>query len=157
MFVSQLGSAETALGRLRSLGVEWSIDDFGTGYSSLSYLHRLEANTVKIDRSFIVRMGAGAKGSEMVRAIIALALNLGMNVVAEGVETIEQAVELQTLGCENAQGFYFSRPVDLAAAHSMRSGRNPGAKRPPRSPRAASPHTAHPSPPRLSIHAPASC
>jgi len=118
-FVSQLGSAETALGRLRSLGVEWSIDDFGTGYSSLSYLHRLEANTVKIDRSFIARMGAGAKGSEMVRAIIALALNLGMNVVAEGVETIEQAVELQTLGCENAQGFYFSRPVDLAAARSM--------------------------------------
>jgi diguanylate cyclase (GGDEF)-like protein/PAS domain S-box-containing protein len=118
-FVSEVGSAETALARLRAMGVEWSIDDFGTGYSSLSYLHRLEANTVKIDRSFIARMGAGAKGSEMVRAIIALALNLGMNVVAEGVETVEQAAELQTLGCENAQGYYFSRPVDLAAADGM--------------------------------------
>ena len=118
-FVSEVGSAETALARLRAMGVEWSIDDFGTGYSSLSYLHRLEANTVKIDRSFIARMGAGAKGSEMVRAIIALALNLGMDVVAEGVETVEQAVELQNLGCENAQGFYFSHPVDLAAADGL--------------------------------------
>ena len=74
---------------------------------------------MKIDRSFIARMGAGAKGSEMVRAIIALAINLGMDVVAEGVETVEQADELQTLGCENAQGFYFSHPVDLAAADGL--------------------------------------
>ena len=118
-FVSQVGSAETALARLRAMGVEWSIDDFGTGYSSLSYLHRLQANTVKIDRSFVARMGPDAKGSEMVRAIIALAINFGMDVVAEGVETIDQALELQTLGCENAQGFYFSRPVDLAAADGL--------------------------------------
>jgi EAL domain-containing protein (putative c-di-GMP-specific phosphodiesterase class I) len=96
--------------------VEWSIDDFGTGYSSLSYLHRLQANTVKIDRSFISRMGDHSKGSEMVRAIIALALNLGMDVVAEGVETIEQVLELQRLGCDRAQGYYFSHPVDPAAA-----------------------------------------
>ena len=97
----------------------WSIDDFGTGYSSLSYLHRLQANTVKVDRSFVSRMGVDAKGSEMVRAIVALALNLGMDVVAEGVETLEQMVELQTLGCAHAQGFYFSRPVNTAACDDL--------------------------------------
>ena len=101
------------------MGVEWSIDDFGTGYSSLSYLHRLQANTVKVDRSFVSRMGVDAKGSEMVRAIVALALNLGMDVVAEGVETIEQMVELQTLGCAHAQGFYFSRPINIAACDGL--------------------------------------
>ena len=104
---------------LQSMGVEWSIDDFGTGYSSLSYLHRLQANTVKVDRSFVSRMGVDAKGSEMVRAIVALALNLGMDVVAEGVENVEQMVALQTLGCAHAQGFYFSRPVDLLAADRL--------------------------------------
>ncbi len=115
-FIKDDGGAEATLARLQSIGVEWSIDDFGTGYSSLSYLHRLQANTVKIDRSFISRMGNDSKGSEMVRAIIALALNLGMDVVAEGVETIEQVLELQTLGCDRAQGYYFSHPVDPAAA-----------------------------------------
>ena len=118
-FISDVGSAEAALARLQALGVEWSIDDFGTGYSSLSYLHRLQATTVKIDRSFVSRMGEDAKGSEMVRAIIALAANLGMGVVAEGVETIEQVIELQTLGCDRAQGFYFSRPVDFTGADGL--------------------------------------
>jgi diguanylate cyclase (GGDEF)-like protein/PAS domain S-box-containing protein len=115
-FIKDDGGAEATLARLQSIGVEWSIDDFGTGYSSLSYLHRLQANTVKIDRSFISRMGDDLKGSEMVRAIIALALNLGMDVVAEGVETIEQVLELQALGCDRAQGYYFSHPVDPTAA-----------------------------------------
>jgi diguanylate cyclase (GGDEF)-like protein/PAS domain S-box-containing protein len=118
-FIKDGVSAEETLSRLQSIGVEWSIDDFGTGYSSLSYLHRLQANTVKIDRSFISRIGGDPKGSEMVRAIIALALNLGMDVVAEGVETIEQVIELQTLGCDRAQGFYFSRAVDLLAADHL--------------------------------------
>ena len=118
-FIGDVGRAEATLARLQSMGVEWSIDDFGTGYSSLSYLHRLQANTVKVDRSFVSRMGVDAKGSEMVRAIVALALNLGMDVVAEGVETLEQMVALQTLGCAHAQGFYFSRPVDLLAADGL--------------------------------------
>jgi EAL domain-containing protein (putative c-di-GMP-specific phosphodiesterase class I) len=118
-FIGDVGRVEATLCRLQALGVEWSIDDFGTGYSSLSYLHRLQANTVKIDRSFVSRIGADAKGSEMVRAIIALALNLGMDVVAEGVETDAQMVALQGLGCERAQGFYFSRPVDRTTAEGL--------------------------------------
>ena len=72
------------------MGVEWSLDDFGTGYSSLSYLHELQVDTVKVDRSFVSRIGVDDGGSEMVRAIVALAHNLGMDVVAEGVETAEQ-------------------------------------------------------------------
>ena len=101
------------------MGVDWSIDDFGTGYSSLSYLHRLQATTIKIDRSFVARMGGDTKGSEMVRAIIALAFNLGMGVVAEGVETVAQVTELQMLGCDRAQGYYFSHPVDLPQADEL--------------------------------------
>jgi diguanylate cyclase (GGDEF)-like protein/PAS domain S-box-containing protein len=118
-FLRDLATAEATLARLQSMGVEWSIDDFGTGYSSLSYLHRLQANTVKVDRSFVNRMGSDDTGSEMVRAIVALALNLGMDVVAEGVETIEQMAELQTLGCAHAQGFYFSRPVNIEACEQL--------------------------------------
>ena len=118
-FLGDVGRAEATLASLQAIGVEWSIDDFGTGYSSLSYLHRLQANTVKVDRSFVSRMGVDAKGSEMVRAIVALALNLGMDVVAEGVENVEQMVALQTLGCAHAQGFYFSRPISISACDSL--------------------------------------
>ena len=118
-FISDVGAAEATLARLQALGVTWSIDDFGTGYSSLSYLHRLQAHTVKIDRSFVSRMGTDAKGSEMIRAIVGLALNLGMEVVAEGVETLEQVLQLQALGCDRVQGFYFSHAVDLTAAGGL--------------------------------------
>ena len=89
-FITDVWAAEATLRRMQRLGVEWSLDDFGTGYSSLSYLHRLQADTVKVDRSFVSRMGGDQQGSEMVRAIVALAHNLGMDVVAEGVETDEQ-------------------------------------------------------------------
>jgi diguanylate cyclase (GGDEF)-like protein/PAS domain S-box-containing protein len=118
-FLGDVSRAEATLASLQAMGVEWSIDDFGTGYSSLSYLHRLQANTVKVDRSFVSRMGLDAKGSEMVRAIVALALNLGMDVVAEGVENVEQMVALQTLGCAHAQGFYFSRPINNTACDTL--------------------------------------
>jgi EAL domain-containing protein (putative c-di-GMP-specific phosphodiesterase class I) len=118
-YIGDVRAAETTLKRLQSIGVEWSIDDFGTGYSSLSYLHRLQADTVKVDRSFVGRIGAEDNGSEMVCAIVSLAQNLGMDVVAEGVETAEQLSQLEALGCEFVQGFYFSRPVDVAAADCM--------------------------------------
>jgi diguanylate cyclase (GGDEF)-like protein/PAS domain S-box-containing protein len=117
-FISDVQAAEATLRRVHDLGVKWSLDDFGTGYSSLSYLHRLQADTVKVDRSFVSRMGGDDHGSEMVRAIVALAHHLGMDVVAEGVETAAQIAELVALGCDYAQGFYFSRPIDVTAAES---------------------------------------
>jgi diguanylate cyclase (GGDEF)-like protein/PAS domain S-box-containing protein len=115
-FIGDVAAAQVTLKRLRSIGVEWSLDDFGTGYSSLSHLHQLQVATVKVDRSFVSRMGLDEHGSEMVRAIVALAHTLGMDVVAEGVETQEQFAGLRALGCEYAQGFYLSKPVDVAAA-----------------------------------------
>ncbi|MFN2533305.1 MAG: putative bifunctional diguanylate cyclase/phosphodiesterase [Pyrinomonadaceae bacterium] len=98
--------------QLRALGVQLSIDDFGTGYSSLSYLHRFPLNYLKIDRSFVSRMSSADDNSEIVGTIATLARNLGMEVIAEGIETEEQHQQLKALGCEYGQGFLFSRPVD---------------------------------------------
>jgi EAL domain-containing protein (putative c-di-GMP-specific phosphodiesterase class I) len=100
--------------QLRNLGIRLSMDDFGTGYSSLSYLHNFPIHTLKIDRSFISNKGE-VGDNEIVRTIIMLARNLGLDVVAEGVETKEQLAYLQALNCEYAQGFLFSRPVDAVA------------------------------------------
>jgi diguanylate cyclase (GGDEF)-like protein len=111
--------ATNTLLQLRKLGVHLSIDDFGTGYSSLSYLHRFPVNTLKIDRSFIGRMAKGDENSEIVRTICTLANNLGMEVVAEGVETREQLELLRSLKCEYGQGYYFSRPVNAEAATTL--------------------------------------
>lgn len=108
--------ATNTLVQLRKLGVHLSIDDFGTGYSSLSYLHRFPVNTLKIDRSFIGRMAKGDENSEIVRTICTLANNLGMEVVAEGIETQEQLELLRSLKCEYGQGFLFSRPIPAEAA-----------------------------------------
>ncbi len=100
------------LKELKALGVQLSIDDFGTGYSSLSYLHRFPVNTLKIDQSFVGRIGEAAENIEIVRTIISLAENMGMDVVAEGVETLSQLTQLRKLNCEYGQGYLFSRPVD---------------------------------------------
>jgi len=109
-----MGDAEAAdvLGTLKALGVGLSIDDFGTGYSSLSRLQRLPVDSLKIDRSFISGMDRDKEAWEIVRVIITLAHNLGLKVVAEGVETKEQAKQLTELGCELAQGYFFARPAD---------------------------------------------
>ena len=108
--------ATARIGQLRDLGVELYMDDFGTGYSSLSYLHRFPVGTLKIDRAFINEMSARDENSEIVRTIVALAHNLHMEVIAEGVETEEQLSHLKGLHCEYGQGYYFSRPVDAESA-----------------------------------------
>ena len=100
--------ASAALSRLRDLGVRASLDDFGTGYSSLAYLETLPVGEVKIDRQFLHL--ARSRGS-VIRSIVSLAHELDMSVVAEGVETGEQAAWLAETGCDEAQGYHVSRPV----------------------------------------------
>jgi diguanylate cyclase (GGDEF)-like protein len=109
-------SAASMLMQLRELGIQLSIDDFGTGYSSLSYLHRFPVNTLKIDRSFVSRMGEGGENAEIVRTIITLASNLGMAVIAEGVETQEQHAQLEALKCDYGQGYLYSMALEAEAA-----------------------------------------
>ena len=109
------------LARLRELEIKLSIDDFGTGYSSLSYLQRFPIDMLKIDRSFVGQMGAGGENLEIVRTIVTLAHNLSKNVIAEGVETLEQLSHLRALHCDYVQGYYFSRTMDHAAATALLS------------------------------------
>lgn len=103
--------ARTLLGSFRDLGAELHIDDFGTGYSSLDALHNLPIDALKIDRSFIARMGTGTKSRELVRTIVMMASNLGLDVIAEGIETEAQYEYLRRLRCQYGQGFLFSRAV----------------------------------------------
>ena len=102
-----------------SSGVQLAIDDFGTGYSSLSYLHRFPIDSLKIDRSFVSEMGGQGEPSEIVRAIVNLAHNLGLDVIAEGVETQAQLDHLTTLGCDYGQGYLFSVPMAADAATAL--------------------------------------
>jgi diguanylate cyclase (GGDEF)-like protein len=117
-----MGNAEMSarlLKRLKALGVQLSIDDFGTGYSSLGYLHRFPVNTLKIDRSFVGRIGEAAENIEIVRTIVSLAENMGMEVVAEGVETLSQLTQLRSLNCRYGQGYLFSRPIDAESVTAL--------------------------------------
>jgi EAL domain-containing protein (putative c-di-GMP-specific phosphodiesterase class I) len=101
------------LHQLRDIGIEINIDDFGTGYSNLNYLMKLPISTLKIDRSFISPMESNGGNSEIVRTIVMLARNLGMKVIAEGVETQAQLEELKKLNCEGAQGYFFAAPMSF--------------------------------------------
>jgi diguanylate cyclase (GGDEF)-like protein/PAS domain S-box-containing protein len=107
--------ATTTLQRLRELGVRLSIDDFGTGYSSLVYLRRLNADALKIDRSFVDGLGRDSEADAIVNTVISLARSLGLDLVAEGVETEDQRRLLVELGCQFAQGYLFSRPLPADA------------------------------------------
>jgi EAL domain-containing protein (putative c-di-GMP-specific phosphodiesterase class I) len=100
-----------ALHRLHQLGVRLSLDDFGTGYSSLSYLRRLPVDEVKIDKTFVLGMATDSGDLAIVRSIVDLSRHLGLTAVAEGVETEMTRALLQDMGCDSAQGFYFSRPL----------------------------------------------
>ena len=116
VFSENIDAAVELLTQLRALGVQLSIDDFGTGYSSLSYLQRFPIDTLKIDRSFINGMMEKEENTQIVRTIVSLGQNLGMDVVAEGVETEEQVALLRELECENGQGYLFSSPLEVGDA-----------------------------------------
>jgi diguanylate cyclase (GGDEF)-like protein len=112
-------SSTAMLDRIQALGIRLSIDDFGTGYSSLSYLHRLRLDTLKIDRSFVRDVDLSVEKIEIIRTIIALAWNLGMEVVAEGIETKKQLFQLRSLKCEYGQGYLFSKPLDAEKIETL--------------------------------------
>jgi EAL domain-containing protein (putative c-di-GMP-specific phosphodiesterase class I) len=118
-------SAMDTLLQLKSMGVQLSVDDFGTGYSSLGYLYRFPMDILKIDRSFVSRVDTDGEKLELVRTIITLAWNLGMEVIAEGVETTKQLAQLKMLKCEFGQGYLFSRPLSSSAAEEFLSQANP--------------------------------
>ena len=119
--MSNADLARATLVELRRMGVHIHLDDFGTGYSSLAYLRDFPIDALKIDHSFVgySNPDVGLASIEIVRMIIALAQSLSLTVTAEGVETDEQHEQLRTLGCTNAQGFLFSRPVDALKAGAM--------------------------------------
>jgi EAL domain-containing protein (putative c-di-GMP-specific phosphodiesterase class I) len=96
---------------LRGLGVRVALDDFGTGYSSLSYLGRLPIDKLKIDQSFVKRLPGDAEAAAIVNAIILLGQTLGKSILAEGIETLDQAWILKMMGCRSGQGFHLGRPM----------------------------------------------
>lgn len=115
-------AAVEMLEKIKSLGIHLAIDDFGTGYSSLSYLHRFPLDTLKIDRSFISGMGDQGEGIEIARTILPMANNLRLDVVAEGIETVQQVSLLQKLQCKYGQGYYFSRPLSAEGIATLLAG-----------------------------------
>jgi EAL domain-containing protein (putative c-di-GMP-specific phosphodiesterase class I) len=108
--VADIAEAAKTLHTVKQLGVRIAIDDFGTGYSSLAYLDELPVDTVKIDKSFIARLGATVEGANLIDGVVRLAHRLGLTVVAEGVEGLEQDQILRDLACDAAQGYLYARP-----------------------------------------------
>jgi diguanylate cyclase (GGDEF)-like protein len=110
--VEDTNATISILKELKALGIEFSLDDFGTGYSSLSYLHQFPFDTLKIDRSFVSSIENNSEKLGIIRAIVTLARNLGMDTIAEGIETVNQLAQLKALKCEYGQGYFLFRPLD---------------------------------------------
>ena len=119
VIIEGAGDAREALDHIAALGVGIAIDDFGTGYSGLAYLKRLPIDTVKIDQSFVRDLTIDADDAAIVTAIVAMSKSLGVDVVAEGVETEEQLAELKALGCHRGQGYLLARPMNAAAVTKL--------------------------------------
>jgi EAL domain-containing protein (putative c-di-GMP-specific phosphodiesterase class I) len=118
------GRSIAVLDALSNIGVGLSIDDFGTGYSSLSYLKRLPIEEIKVDRSFVMQMHVDANDFMIVRATVDLGRNLGLRVVAEGVEDLATFDRLADFGCDEAQGYYISKPLSVVEFTRWLSVRN---------------------------------
>jgi EAL domain-containing protein (putative c-di-GMP-specific phosphodiesterase class I) len=127
IFIEDSERAMRVLAELNDLGIRLALDDFGTGYSSLGYLRRLPIHIVKIDQGFIADIGLAGTGSAIVAAVTNLAHVLGFTVVAEGVETRNQRDEVSAMGCEFAQGYFYSRPVPASAISSLLAAGRAGA------------------------------
>ena len=128
--MEQLDAAITILTELRRLGVRLALDDFGTGYSSLSYLQRLPVDILKIDRSFVAGVAKSTQDSALARGILTLGQTLGLETVAEGIETAEQLAALRELGCQLGQGYYFARPLGPTAVDALLERHYPRAHTP---------------------------
>ncbi|MDY7015499.1 MAG: EAL domain-containing protein, partial [Cyanobacteriota bacterium] len=116
MLMQDIEETSRLLSQLRDRDIQISIDDFGTGFSSLNYLHRFPANNLKIDRSFVSHLFEGAKNQQIAETVVTLADRLGMNAIAEGIETAQQLEQLQHFNCELGQGYLFDAPLNQQAA-----------------------------------------
>jgi diguanylate cyclase (GGDEF)-like protein/PAS domain S-box-containing protein len=114
--IEDVGFTNATLRRLKEMGIRIALDDFGTGYSALSYLKRYPIDTLKLDRSFIAGLGQNPEDTAIIHAVIGFAQALNLSVTGEGIETVEQLIELQRLGCDQGQGYYFARPME---GHAM--------------------------------------
>jgi len=121
--------ATQILATVSDMGVKVHIDDFGTGYSSLEALHHLPFDALKIDRSFVSRLTTSPRSRELVRTIVALGLNLDLQVIAEGIETPEELALVRDLGCTHAQGYLYSRPVPAPECAAYLREADPYARR----------------------------
>jgi len=119
MMIGNLGTVSEIVSRFREMNIPLLLDDFGTGYSSLSYLNRFQFDYIKIDRAFVSRIATARQSSGIVKAIVHLAQDLGSRTIAEGVETIEVAEQLQNLGCDFGQGYFFSKALEVDDAHRL--------------------------------------
>jgi diguanylate cyclase (GGDEF)-like protein len=122
LLIDTVPQALETMGRLRAMGVRLCVDDFGTGYSSLSTLSQFPIQTLKIDRAFVKRLGPDGKHGAIIDTVITLAHTLGMDVIAEGIETAEQLEQLRSRQCEYGQGYFFSRPVAQQEASALLMG-----------------------------------